>query len=148
MYIDRVDPEKYNEYVSGWSLSRRMKKAWANSIGLCSHTYYILELCFEQNLCKETGMVYLYRYSSPYVLADMLSVLCNYRLRNPSQCLLSPTDLQTLLFNDDGSCETSRGRYCESVSTLWGTYTRRHNLIKSLWDRNHFTEYKELQNIE
>lgn len=59
-------------------------------------------------------------YITPFVLTDMLSVLCNYRLRNPSQCLLSPTDLQTLLFNDDGSCETSRGRYCESVSTLWG----------------------------
>lgn len=28
------DPEKYNEYVSGWSLFRRMKKAWANSIDM------------------------------------------------------------------------------------------------------------------
>lgn len=25
LYIDRVDPEKYNKSVSGWSLSRRMK---------------------------------------------------------------------------------------------------------------------------
>lgn len=32
LYIDRVDPEKYNGSVSGWSLSRRMEKAWANSI--------------------------------------------------------------------------------------------------------------------
>lgn len=68
LFIDRADPEKYNEYVSGWSLFRRMKKAWANFIGLCSHTYNILELCFEQNLCKENGIVYL--YISPYVLAE------------------------------------------------------------------------------
>nr|XP_034327850.1 uncharacterized protein LOC117689818 [Crassostrea gigas] len=65
LYFDRVDPEKYNESVSGWPLSRRIKKACASSI-------------------------------------DMLSVLCNYRLGNRSQCLQSLTDLQTLLLSDDG----------------------------------------------
>lgn len=74
-------------------------------------------------------------YITPFVLTDMLSVLCNYRLRNPSQCLQSPTDLQTLLFNDDGSCETSRGRYCESVSTLWATQSYQESLRQKPFHR-------------
>ncbi|XP_052704691.1 uncharacterized protein LOC128180603 [Crassostrea angulata] len=62
---DTVDRDRYNDCVAGWSLSKRMKKAWLNHV-------------------------------------HMLSVLCNYRLGNRSQCLQSLTDLQTLMLYDDG----------------------------------------------
>uniref|UniRef100_A0A8W8IHS4 Mab-21-like HhH/H2TH-like domain-containing protein n=1 Tax=Magallana gigas TaxID=29159 RepID=A0A8W8IHS4_MAGGI len=95
-----VDRDRYNESVAGWSLSKRMKKAWAYGVRLDSDVYCIQELALEQNVSKENGDPDL--NISPYVVTDMLSVLCNYRLGNRSQCLQSLTDLQTLLLYDDG----------------------------------------------
>ncbi|XP_052704919.1 uncharacterized protein LOC128180806 [Crassostrea angulata] len=96
-----VDRDRYNESVAGWSLSKRMKKAWAYYLPLDNNVYYIQELALEQNVSKDNGdesMLYI----SPYVMPDMLSVLCNYKLGNRSQCLQSLTDLQTLLLYDVG----------------------------------------------
>eukprot|EP00105_Crassostrea_gigas_P036483 XP_019920631.1 PREDICTED: uncharacterized protein LOC109617970 [Crassostrea gigas] len=95
-----VDRERYNECVAGWSLSKRMKKAWVNSVLLDKDGYYIPELILEQRALKDNAIVSL--RISPYVMTDMLSVLCNYKLGNRSQCLQSMTDLQTLLLYDDG----------------------------------------------
>uniref|UniRef100_K1QT37 Uncharacterized protein n=1 Tax=Magallana gigas TaxID=29159 RepID=K1QT37_MAGGI len=95
-----VDRDRYNESVAGWSLSKRMKKAWVHDVRLDSDVYCIQELDLEQNVSNENGHLIL--NISPYVLTDMLSVLCNYRLGNRSQCLQSLTDLQTMLLNDDG----------------------------------------------
>ncbi|XP_065929585.1 uncharacterized protein [Magallana gigas] len=95
-----VDRERYNECVAGWSLSKRMKKAWVVNVLLHGNVYYIQELDLEQRAVKDNGEPIL--YISPYVMTDMLSVLSNYRLGNRSQCLQSLTDLQTLLLYDDG----------------------------------------------
>lgn len=78
--------EFYNKSVSGLSLSKRIRKVWAKFVKLYSgNTYYLSELLFEQKLCEEKGIAYL--FISPYVFADMLSVLYNSRLGNRSQCL-------------------------------------------------------------
>ncbi|XP_065929819.1 uncharacterized protein [Magallana gigas] len=97
----RLDRARYNECVAGLSLSKRMKKVWAFDVWLQEDVYYIQELVLEQRTGKENDENIL--YISPYVLTDMLSVLCNYRLGNRSQCLQSLTDLETLLLYDDGS---------------------------------------------
>ncbi|XP_052703282.1 uncharacterized protein LOC128179753 [Crassostrea angulata] len=96
----RVDRVRYNESVAGWSLSKRMKKAWVYNLRLYSNVYYVQEFDLEQKISTDNGELAL--DISPYVLTDMLSVLCNYRLGNRSQCLQSLTDLQTLLLYDDG----------------------------------------------
>ncbi|XP_052705464.1 uncharacterized protein LOC128181199 [Crassostrea angulata] len=93
-----VDRERYNESVGGWSLSKRMQKAWADLVCLKKDIYYIQELDLEQKLSKENSQPAL--LISPYVVTDMLSVLCNYRLGNRHQCLQSMTDLQTLMLKD------------------------------------------------
>ncbi|XP_052683591.1 uncharacterized protein LOC128163940 [Crassostrea angulata] len=98
---NKVDREKYNECGAGWSLSKRMKKAWVCDVCLTKDVHYIQELVLEQREGADNGMYPL--QISPYVMADMLSVLCNYRLGNRSQCLQSLTELQTLLLYDDGS---------------------------------------------
>eukprot|EP00105_Crassostrea_gigas_P035650 XP_019919798.1 PREDICTED: uncharacterized protein LOC109617684 [Crassostrea gigas] len=97
---DTVDTERYNECVAGWSLSKRMKKARVCDIRLHKDVYYIQELHVEQIADKDNDKLIL--RISPYIVTDMLSVLCNYRLGNRSQCLQSLTDLQTLLLYDDG----------------------------------------------
>ncbi|XP_052683592.1 uncharacterized protein LOC128163941 [Crassostrea angulata] len=95
-----VDRERYNECVAGWSLSKRMKKAFVYSVLLDNDVYYIQELALEQRAGEYNGIYEL--FISPYVVTDMLSGLSNYRLGNRSQCLQSLTDLQTLLLYDDG----------------------------------------------
>nr|XP_034328797.1 uncharacterized protein LOC117690049 [Crassostrea gigas] len=94
-----VDRERYNESVAGWSLSKRMQKAWADLVRLKKDVYYINELDLEQKVSKGNSQPSL--LISPYIMTDMLSVLCNYRLGNRSQCLQSLSDLQTLMLNDD-----------------------------------------------
>lgn len=99
--------DKYNEIVVGWSLSKRLKRAWADTLRFHNygHVYKIQELILEQKVSKENGEPVM--YISPYVVAEMLSVLCNYRLGNRPQCQQSLTDLQTLLLNNDSRCVPS-----------------------------------------
>ncbi|XP_052717325.1 uncharacterized protein LOC128189667 [Crassostrea angulata] len=94
-----VNRERYNESVAGWSLSKRMKKAWVNNVCLHGDIHYIQELVLEQKVSVENGNPTL--YITPYVVTNMLRVLCNHRLGNRSQCLQSLTDLQKLLLYDD-----------------------------------------------
>ncbi|XP_052700626.1 uncharacterized protein LOC128177798 [Crassostrea angulata] len=94
-----VDQESYNECVAGWSLSKRMMRDLLNHVRLHNDVYYIQELDLERRVSQENGT--LISHISPFVLTEMLSVFCNYRLGNRSQCLQSLTDLQTLLLYDD-----------------------------------------------
>ncbi|XP_056015570.1 uncharacterized protein LOC125674082 [Ostrea edulis] len=96
MYRGVVD----NEAVGRLSLSRKMKTAWVDDVRLDNGLHIIKELILEQEVSKQNGTLVL--IISPFVLTDMLSVLCNYRLSNISQYLQSLTDLQTLLISDDG----------------------------------------------
>uniref|UniRef100_K1Q079 Uncharacterized protein n=1 Tax=Magallana gigas TaxID=29159 RepID=K1Q079_MAGGI len=66
-----VDRDRYNESVAGWSLSKRMKKAWVYDVRLGSDVYCIQDLALEQNVSNENGHLIL--NISPYVLTDMLS---------------------------------------------------------------------------
>lgn len=94
-----VDAESYNKYVTGFSLSRRMKKAWVSTVNLRVSVYYIKELILEQKAIAEKSRPLL--HISPYVFADMLSVLCNNKIGNGPQCQQSLTHLQTLLLLND-----------------------------------------------
>ncbi|XP_065929148.1 uncharacterized protein [Magallana gigas] len=72
-----VDRERYNECVAGWSLSKRMKKAWVCDVRLQNEVYYIQELVLEQRAGQDNGGNTL--HISPYVMTDMLSLLSKYR---------------------------------------------------------------------
>lgn len=86
----------YNEYVAGWPFSRRVK-ASADIILLQrdNRAFCIEELSLEQYVCNKYQLSVL--SISPYVLADMLRVLCYYRLGDKRKCLESLTDLKRLL---------------------------------------------------
>ncbi|XP_062567232.1 uncharacterized protein LOC134229501 [Saccostrea cucullata] len=94
------DRYKYREYVSGLSLSRRIKIAWAVPIRLHGNSYFLEELTLEHSAAEQNSFILII---PPSVLVEMLSVLSNYRLGNTSQYEQSLTDLHTLLLYDDGS---------------------------------------------
>jgi hypothetical protein len=100
LYRGTVYNHGYNEAVGSLSLSRRMKSVWVNHVRLDTDLHFIMELTLEQEVSKQNGRNLL--FISPFVLTEMLSVLCHYRLGNRPQYLQSLTDLQTLLVYDDG----------------------------------------------
>uniref|UniRef100_A0A8W8MAL8 Mab-21-like HhH/H2TH-like domain-containing protein n=1 Tax=Magallana gigas TaxID=29159 RepID=A0A8W8MAL8_MAGGI len=53
MYYNTVDRERYNECVAGWSLSKRMRKAWVYNACLHKNVYYIPEFDLEQTAAKD-----------------------------------------------------------------------------------------------
>lgn len=67
--------EFYNKSVSGLSLSKRIRKAWAKFVKLYSgNTYYLSELLFEQKLCEEKGIA----SSTKKILMEHYSPKQNY----------------------------------------------------------------------
>lgn len=94
-----VDNEQYNEFVAGWSLSRRMMNIWAETIVLHNSVNYIEELKLERNVSGANGRDAL--FIPPRVLADMLCVLCHYKLRDFSQGVRSLMHLIVLQAEDD-----------------------------------------------
>lgn len=58
LYIvyEEVDQERYNESVAGWSLSKRIKKAWVNDVFIEKDVYYIPELVLEQIAGKDNDI--------------------------------------------------------------------------------------------
>lgn len=76
-----------------------MKKAWVSTVNLRVSVYYIKEVILEQKAIAEKIRPLL--HISPYVFADMLSVLCNNKIGNGPQCQQSLTHLQTLLLLND-----------------------------------------------
>ncbi|XP_048746396.2 uncharacterized protein LOC125658966 [Ostrea edulis] len=102
MYRGTVDRQRYSEAVGSLSLSRKMKTAWVHNVKLGNEIQYIDELISEQEASKQIARDAL--YIPPLVLTDMLLVLSHYKLGDISQCLQSLTNLQTLLFYDDGRC--------------------------------------------
>ncbi|XP_062611237.1 uncharacterized protein LOC134273077 [Saccostrea cucullata] len=99
-YNGMGDSYRYREYVSGLSLSKRIKNAWVLPIILRPEICYIEELTLEQSAAFQHSH---YLRIPPCVLVEMLSVLSHYRLGNRCQCLKSLTDLQTLLLYNDGT---------------------------------------------
>lgn len=95
-----VDREQYNKFVAGWSLSRRMMNIWAETVVLHNSVNYIEELKLERNVSGANGRDVL--FIPPLVLADMLGVLCNYKLGDISQGVKSLTHLLVLLVEDEG----------------------------------------------
>ncbi|XP_065924470.1 uncharacterized protein [Magallana gigas] len=63
-----ADRDRYNESVAGWSLSKRLKKAWLGALHLISDIYFIQELDLEQKVSTENGHLIL--FISPYVMTD------------------------------------------------------------------------------
>lgn len=101
MYKCKVaDRKGYNESVVSWSLSKRMMKGWVEDVCLYNNVHFIQELDIEQKVSYDSGTPIL--YISPFVLANILCMLSNYKLGNMSQCLESLTNVQTLLLYDGG----------------------------------------------
>ncbi|XP_062608993.1 uncharacterized protein LOC134270768 [Saccostrea cucullata] len=98
MHNGMGDSYRYREYVSGLSLSKRIKNAWVLPIIFHPKICYIEELTLEQLAAFQHSR---YLQIPPCVIVEMLSVLSHNRLGNRSQCLQSLTDLQTLMLYDD-----------------------------------------------
>lgn len=98
VFYSFVDPKIYNDSVAGWSLSKRIRRTRAENVCLCICVCYMEELYLEHVEGLENGKEFL--SISPFVLVNMLNVLCYHYSGNRYQSLKSLRFLQSLLHND------------------------------------------------
>lgn len=91
LFQDRADTneKQYTEIIGKYSLSKRMTKAWIDSLSFIGPI-----ACLSKS---ESGF-----HISPYVLVHMLNVLTNIKLTDTSRCIQSLTKLHELLCKHEG----------------------------------------------